>query len=89
MIHLPAVASRSYDRGQNSAYQGGYYRDAYDSSTRNPYAPIKVTTLDPVSRPLQFSVGRYAIPLNLYVPESEFPSFTYANPKAGTAVVHR
>ncbi|KAL5966844.1 hypothetical protein TSMEX_005386 [Taenia solium] len=88
LIHLPATTSRSYDRSQNSTYQGGYYRDAYGSNARNPYAPIKVTTLDPVSRPLQFKAGSYAIPLNLYVPESEFPSFTYANPKAGTAVVH-
>ncbi|KAL5110450.1 hypothetical protein TcWFU_005806 [Taenia crassiceps] len=88
VIHLPAVASRSYDRSQINAYEGGYYRGVYGSDVSSPHAPIKVTTLDPVSRPLQFSAGRFAIPLHLYVPESEFPSFTYANPRAGIAVVH-
>ncbi|KAH9282812.1 hypothetical protein ECG_04204 [Echinococcus granulosus] len=93
IIHLPLTASRSYDRSQNVAYGGGYYRDDYyrdghGNNTRTPYASKKVTTLDPVSRPLRFGVGKYAIPLDLFVPESEFPSFTYANPKAGTSVIH-
>ncbi|VDM16730.1 unnamed protein product [Hydatigera taeniaeformis] len=93
MIHLPLVASRSYDRSQNNSYQNGYYNDnyyrtTYGNNAQNPYVPKRVTTLDPVSRPLQFSAGKYAIPLELYVPESEFPSFTYVNPRAGTSVVH-